>query len=388
MNCFCFVRGRHYKLCSATLPSSRPDVPSSSAHNLVRRKQPHDNGSSGETLWCLGSGFSTGSYSLAWLQVCRQQKCWGAGGTCSVSNTVAAHVPRRKAFSLSCKSIQQLQGLQGKSWRRASAKPFISKYIYYYTALYITWQLNKINKSVVQFLTILFNQKKFSPIIHFLKCSTLNSACVFFCCGRHCSLLHVCSARRKIMEMIKSKLTFKKLQILHWKVSNATMFPKDANASPLQEKHPCKKSSGFFLNAFCPAGPQGANQMADWVSTVRLEYTKLLATLPPLFKFRTGNKQDAQERSSSTQSAQRRTGAFSMGATADAISTELTDECCSLLACYLLREFFTGASNTAPLQNRAFGTTSAQRWTFQRGRVLVWRMKLQNWGVHNCSVDM
>lgn len=39
----------------------------------------------------------------------------GAGGTCSVSNTVTAHVPRRKAFSLSCKSIQQLQGLQGKS---------------------------------------------------------------------------------------------------------------------------------------------------------------------------------------------------------------------------------------------------------------------------------
>lgn len=56
----------------------------------------------------------------------------------------------------------------------------------------------------------------------------------------------------------------------------------------------------FFLSAFCPAGPQGANQMADWVSTVSHEYEELLASLPPLFKFLTalnGNKRGAQKRS-------------------------------------------------------------------------------------------
>lgn len=74
MNCFCFVRGRQYKLCSATLPSSRPDVPSSSANNLVHQKQPQNNGSSGETLRCFGAEFWTGGYSLPWL--CRSARCW------------------------------------------------------------------------------------------------------------------------------------------------------------------------------------------------------------------------------------------------------------------------------------------------------------------------
>lgn len=66
----------------------------------------------------------------------------------------------------------------------------------------------------------------------------------------------------------------------------------------------------FFLSAVCPAGPQGANQMADWVSTVSREYGELLASLPPQFKFWNelhGNKRGAQERSGSTRSARRGT---------------------------------------------------------------------------------
>lgn len=51
----------------------------------------------------------------AGLQAAEMLGDLGGGGTCFVSNTVTAHVPRRKAFSLSCWSIQQLQGLQGKS---------------------------------------------------------------------------------------------------------------------------------------------------------------------------------------------------------------------------------------------------------------------------------
>lgn len=66
----------------------------------------------------------------------------------------------------------------------------------------------------------------------------------------------------------------------------------------------------LFLSAVCPAGPQGANQMADWVSTVSREYGELLSSLPPLFKFCKelhGNKRGAQKRSSSTRSARRET---------------------------------------------------------------------------------
>lgn len=105
--------------------------------------------------------------------------------------------------------------------------------------------------------------------------------------------------------------TFIKLQLSRWTASKSGVFPQDVKAaSPhrhgqgsLQES----SSSSFFffssssLSAVCPAGPQGANQMAAWVSTVSRECGELLASLPPLFKF-------CEELHGSDRGAHRRSG--------------------------------------------------------------------------------
>ena len=84
MNSFCFAKGRQYKPRSTSLPSSRPDVPSSSAHNFVQQKQLQNNGSSGETQWWFAPEFWTGSSSLPKLLVYMlltsemlQHRVWG-----------------------------------------------------------------------------------------------------------------------------------------------------------------------------------------------------------------------------------------------------------------------------------------------------------------------
>lgn len=106
--------------------------------------------------------------------------------------------------------------------------------------------------------------------------------------------------------------TFIKLQLSRWTASKSGVFPQDVKAaSPhrhgqgsLQES---SSSSSFFffssssLSAVCPAGPQGANQMAAWVSTVSRECGELLASLPPLFKF-------CEELHGSDRGAHRRSG--------------------------------------------------------------------------------
>lgn len=50
-------------------------------------------------------------------------------------------------------------------------------------------------------------------------------------------------------------------------------------------KYPCKNPPLFFLRVqSAQRGPQGANQMADWVTTVCRVHGELLVSLPPLFK--------------------------------------------------------------------------------------------------------
>lgn len=75
MKCFCFARGRQCKLCTTTLPYSRPDVPSSSVNNLVHQKQPKNNGeklcvTQGASFWSGGYTLSSGSRSACYWHLC------------------------------------------------------------------------------------------------------------------------------------------------------------------------------------------------------------------------------------------------------------------------------------------------------------------------------